>query len=93
MRNCDEIVALLSEYLDRDLPPEACTAVETHLASCTRCGEEADALRRTVGLCREYRNENRPGPLPVDKHEEMIAVFRKALSSMSAEKGDVGKRS
>lgn len=85
MCTCDEIVALLSDYLDRDLPAEACEAVGAHLASCAKCGEELDALRRTVRMCREYRGENRPGPLPIDKHEEMIAAFRKVLATRSGE--------
>lgn len=83
MPNCDEIVALLSDYLDRDLPAESCAVVEAHLASCAKCGEEVAALRRTVGLCREFRDQNRPGPLPATKHHEMVTAFRKALGDMS----------
>ena len=87
MRNCDEIASLLSDYLDRDLPPDSCAVVEEHLATCTKCGAEMDALRRTVGMCRQFRSESRPGPLPADKHQEMVATFRKVLSTMNDEGG------
>jgi anti-sigma factor RsiW len=80
MPNCDEIIALLSDYLDRDLPPDTCAVVESHLGSCPTCGEEADGLRRTLALCRQYRSEDRPGPLPADKHRELAAAFQKVLA-------------
>jgi predicted anti-sigma-YlaC factor YlaD len=79
MADCDKIVAMLSEYLDRDLPPDTCCAIEAHLASCVSCGQAAQGLRETVDLCRSYRTESRPGPLAPDKHQEMRAAFQREL--------------
>ena len=31
---CQEIFSLLSEYLNLELPPDACQEIETHLAGC-----------------------------------------------------------
>jgi anti-sigma factor RsiW len=73
---------MLSDYLDRDLPPETCAAIAAHLQQCTRCGKAADALRKTVDVCRQYRAENLPGPLPETKQQEMKAAFQKALDEM-----------
>ena len=53
--NCDEVFALLSDYLNLELPPEACLEVEAHLAGCDPCVEFAESLRKTVDLCRQYR--------------------------------------
>ena len=73
---------MLSDYLDRDLPPDTCLRIDEHLKSCAACGQSAQALRATVRLCREYRAANRPGPLPAEKHEEMKAVLQDVLAQM-----------
>lgn len=82
MGDCAQIVAMLSDYLDRDLPPETCGAIARHLQTCEACGNAAESLRATVGLCRQYRMESKPGPLASDKHDEMKRAFQKALSDM-----------
>ena len=82
MSTCDQIGPLLSAWLDRDLPNETCGVIDAHLRSCARCSEEMEALRSTVDLCRSYRSESVPGPLPGDKHEQLKEAFRKALQSL-----------
>jgi predicted anti-sigma-YlaC factor YlaD len=82
MKTCAEIDRLLSDYLNRDLPPDTCAVVQEHLDSCPRCGATSQGLQRTVDLCRQYRNENRPGPLAIDKHEELKEAFQRALSKL-----------
>lgn len=79
MPSCAEIVALLSEYLDRDLPPDTCALIQDHLEICPNCGEAADSLRKTVRLCREYQSQNRPGPLPMEKQQELREVFERTM--------------
>jgi anti-sigma factor RsiW len=82
MTECAEIIALLSEFLDQDLPADACARVQSHLESCSECGTAADQLRSTVRLCRENRNLEHPGPLAPDKQSELRAAFEKALSTL-----------
>jgi len=60
---CKEIAALLSEYLNLELPPDACQEIETHLAGCAPCVAFAESLRQTVALCREYQPGEMPGPI------------------------------
>jgi hypothetical protein len=59
---CKEVFALLSEYLNPELPPDACQEVELHLNGCPPCIEFADSLRKTVELCRQYRPTEMPHP-------------------------------
>ena len=82
MPECNEIVSMLSGYLDRDLPPETCVAIGRHLETCAACGATAEGLGSTINLCRQYRMDNTPGPLPSDKHEKLRQAFRKALSEI-----------
>ena len=82
MPECSEIAAMLSDYLDRDLPPDTCSVIEAHLRSCPNCDRSAAGLRRTVSLCRQYRSTDKPGPLPPDKQREMRAAFENALEAI-----------
>jgi anti-sigma factor RsiW len=82
MSECHRIESMLSDYLDRDLPADACLKIDEHLKSCRACAEAAQALRSTVQLCREYRATSRPGPLPAEKHQEMKAVLQDVLGKI-----------
>jgi len=82
MPECNEIVSMLSDYLDSDLPPEACVVIARHLESCSACGAAAEQLRSTVNLCRQYRMESKPGPLPRHKQDQLREIFQKTLSEM-----------
>ena len=82
MPECTRIAAMLSDFLDRDLPPETCANIDQHLQTCASCGHAAQALRATVQLCRDYQAGNRPGPLPPEKHAAMKQVLEGVLSEM-----------
>lgn len=42
--DCERIAKLLSAYTDRELSPDETRAVRTHLAACSRCYDEYEAL-------------------------------------------------
>jgi RNA polymerase sigma-70 factor, ECF subfamily len=88
MPECAEIVKMLSDYLDRDLPGDTCSAIDAHLTSCPDCANAAASLRQTVDLCRRFRSEDRPGPLPAAKHQELRSVFERLLESMRQGRSD-----
>jgi anti-sigma factor RsiW len=78
---CQEIFALLSDYLDVELPPEACQEIETHLAGCPPCVEFVESLRKTIELCRRYRPAEIPSPLGDRAREELLAAYQKMLAA------------
>lgn len=43
----------LSEYLDGRLSPSQAQHLEGHVEACSRCGQELESLRETVGLLRQ----------------------------------------
>jgi anti-sigma factor RsiW len=49
---CRELLAELFDYLDEELSPARCRALERHLDNCPCCGELADNLRKAIALCR-----------------------------------------
>ncbi len=79
--NCKEIFAMLSEYLDLELPPDACQEIEKHLAGCPPCIEFANSLRKTVEICHEYRAGEEPSPIKESAKQELMAAYRKMLAA------------
>ena len=79
--NCKEIFSLLSDYLNFELPPDACREIEEHLAGCSPCVEFAESLRKTVELCRQYEPGAMPEPLSGDARARLEAAWRKMLDA------------
>ena len=80
-QECKEIFALLSQYLDLELPADACRAIEAHIKDCPPCIEFAESLKKTVDLCRHYSKSEVPCPLSEEARSELEAVYRKMLES------------
>ena len=81
--DCSHIFAVLSEYLDRELPPASCEELEDHLSDCPECVEFVQSLKRSMRLCRQL-GESVPPPA-VD--EEAMASLRRAYKQMLARRG------
>ena len=76
---CKQVFALLSEYLDAELPAESCDQIRAHLADCPPCIEFLDSLQRTVSLCRECESAAKPAPLSEEARKRMLAAWRNSL--------------
>jgi len=50
--DCRAQLSQLFDYLDGELSPARCKAIERHLASCHCCEALAFDLRRAMALCR-----------------------------------------
>ena len=51
---CREILARLSEYLDRELPPDDTRVIDRHFADCPMCVAFVNTLRKTVDIFRGW---------------------------------------
>lgn len=51
--NCEALLGSLSEYIDGELAPELCRAIEEHLAGCENCQVVLNTTRRTIDLVQE----------------------------------------
>ncbi len=50
-RNCQELVAYLSDYIDDNLENEAlCDEIEQHVEACENCRIVVDTLKKTLYL-------------------------------------------
>ena len=69
---CDELLALLNEYVDGGVDPSVCKELEGHLAKCNPCRVVVDNVRKTITL---YRKDV-PCELPVKFSARLHAALR-----------------
>lgn len=60
-RDCADVRALLTDYLDADLRPGDERRIERHLGRCPRCRTVLANLRLTVAGLRRLRDEESSG--------------------------------
>ena len=63
LRHCENIVRLLVEFLERQLPPEVHADLERHLARCPQCLAQLKTYQSTVSLLRSLREQDLPPEL------------------------------
>jgi predicted anti-sigma-YlaC factor YlaD len=54
---CQEVVALVAEYLEQTLLPEMQTKVDEHLAGCPGCTTYYEQMQRTIAMLRRLSQE------------------------------------
>ena len=81
---CRQVLELLSDYLNLELPPDACRQIEQHLSGCHPCEEFAESLRKTVDLCRQFQPSQLPDPISQSAREELLEAYQKMLRARKA---------
>ena len=62
-RNCVNVVRLLADYLEGQLPPAIHQELEQHLQRCSRCVAQLRTYESTVSLLRSLKEEELPPEL------------------------------
>jgi RNA polymerase sigma-70 factor (ECF subfamily) len=50
---CIDIATTFSRYLEGEIGPDQCAAMQRHVDGCTSCSAVCEGLRRTVSLCQQ----------------------------------------
>ena len=69
---CQELVELVTDYLDGALPEAERLRFEAHLADCAGCRNYLAQFRRTIAAVGTLRPED----LPPEVEQELLALFR-----------------
>jgi anti-sigma factor RsiW len=69
---CQEIVELVTDYLEGDLPADEMSLFEQHLNLCDGCVAYVTQMRTTVATVGRLREED----VPVETRERLLAAFR-----------------
>ena len=60
---CRDLVRLVSDYLDGELPPDWRASIDDHLSACDGCTNYLEQIRQTVVLLEQIgANQRRPAP-------------------------------
>ena len=70
--NCNEVVELVTAYLDGALKRRDRKAFERHLARCDGCTNYVEQIRLTIQTVGRVREED----LPPELRENLVAAFR-----------------
>ena len=70
--SCAEVVELVTDYLERALPPEEMTLFEQHLNFCEGCIVYVEQIRATAATVGRVREED----VPPETKEKLLAAFR-----------------
>ena len=57
---CEELLAMLNEYVDGTVDPAVCEEFEKHMAGCNPCQVVVDNIRQTITLYKGKRKKRSP---------------------------------
>ncbi|HEX9116691.1 MAG TPA: zf-HC2 domain-containing protein [Anaerolineae bacterium] len=69
--HCEDMLGVLSEYVDGEIDAGLCAEIDRHLAECGNCRIMVDTLRKTIILYREYGHED----VPVEAKDRLYKVL------------------
>ena len=69
---CEELLAMLNEYVDGTIDPATCEEFEKHMAGCNPCQMVVDNIRMTVTLYKAGQKYE----LPLKFREHLHEVVR-----------------
>jgi anti-sigma factor RsiW len=69
---CQEVVELVTDYLDRALPADEASLFEQHINFCDGCDWYLEQMRTTVATVGRIREED----VPPEAKDRLMAAFR-----------------
>ena len=70
--SCQEVVEVITDYLEGALPPEQTAILEAHLALCDGCQWYLDQMRTTIATVGRIEDE----AVPAEVRDTVLAAFR-----------------
>jgi anti-sigma factor RsiW len=69
---CRQVIELVTELLEGELPADDVLVVERHLATCDGCGAYLEQMRETIRVTGALREED----VPRQVMEPLVEAFR-----------------
>jgi len=70
--SCQEVVEVVTDYLEGKLAPEEVAIFEAHLAICDGCQHYLDQIRITIATVGRIEDEE----VPAELRDTVLAAFR-----------------
>lgn len=75
---CEEIFAVLSQYIDGELSKELCEAIQVHNGNCPPCQAFVETYTRTIELVKKQPAE----PLPLAVRAELSVALKRCQDAL-----------
>jgi anti-sigma factor RsiW len=69
---CQEVVELVTDYLENVLLPEMRQQLEEHIAECPGCETYLEQIRQTIGMLRQIGEK----PASPETKQKLLQAFR-----------------
>ena len=69
---CEEMLAILNEYVDGTIDPAICQEFQQHMAGCNPCQVVVDNIRQTITLYKD----GQPCEMPIAFRDRLHAQLR-----------------
>lgn len=69
---CQDLLRVLSDYVDGEIDPEICEEFEKHMEGCNPCQVVVDNIRKTITLYKQ----DQPVEIPADFHSRLHRILR-----------------
>ena len=70
--SCQEVVEVITDYLEGKLSPEAVAILEAHLAICDGCRWYLDQMRTTIAAVGRIEDDE----IPAELRDTVLGAFR-----------------
>ena len=81
---CQEVMELVTDYLENVLLPGLRKQLEEHVADCPGCANYIEQVRLTVGMLHQLAHE----PVFPETKRELLEVFRNWKQGSSLQEGN-----
>ncbi|HEY6945070.1 MAG TPA: sigma-70 family RNA polymerase sigma factor [Candidatus Acidoferrum sp.] len=82
-RNCKQMFAELSDYLDEELDDSLCAEMEKHMEGCEPCKAFLSSLEETIRTCRTAPNEPPDARVAANLRREVLSKYQGAMAQIS----------
>lgn len=83
MKNCHDILEIMSLYIDNELDNETKVEFEEHIKDCRDCCAELDKLKEVVGLLNSFEEVELPSDFKKSLHEKLSEEKRNQKETRS----------
>ena len=71
--NCQEVVELVTDYLEQALLPDTLAKFDEHVAECSGCDSYIEQVQQTIRMLRKLAEQ----PVFPENKQELLEIFRK----------------
>jgi len=81
-RNCKQMFAELSDYLDEELDDSLCAELEKHMEGCQPCKAFLASLEETIRTCRTARNDRPDERAAANLRREVLSKYQELMANI-----------